>query len=302
MPARETPRDGDGRALVGMREGVPGEALFSRELRIGDGVEVARHRFASVEVEVAPLAGHLVTLHLNAPTPMAQRWDGRVEEWVERPGDVAIVPVGRPFAQAFGAVSDNVNVLLADGLVRRVAAEAAGADPARVEIADVFNARDPQMERIMRAFLAELEADALGGALYADALATQLAVHLLRQYSSLGRAAAARAARAPGRLPDAALQRVADYIEDNLTADLSLAELAGVAGYSPYHFARLFRQSTGRPPHQYVIKRRVERAAALLSSTALSVEAVAHAVGFPHRNALARHMKRLTGHTPAARR
>ena len=291
----------DGRAPVGIRESVPEGQLAARELQ-AFAVEVAHMRFAPGEFAIPPLRGHLVNLHLGAPVRVVTRLDCVSWEGMQPPGHIEIFPASQPFKQHIGGLSEDLNVLLDAAFVRRVAVEAElGADPDVMEVVPAFAARDPEMEHLLRAFDAELAARGAGGQLYAEALAQELAVHLLRRHSSLGRTAAT-IERVPGRLPDVALRRVTDYIEDNLTADLSLAELAGVAGYSPYHFARLFRQSTGRSPHAYVVERRVERAVALLTSTALPVEAVAHAVGFANRGHLERHVKRLTGHSPAAHR
>jgi len=91
---------------------------------------------------------------------------------------------------------------------------------------------------------------------------------------------------------------VTAYIEEHLAEDLSLSELAAVAYLSPYHFARLFKASTGFAPHQYVIGRRIERAKLLLSTMNWSLAAIAHAVGFAHESHLALHFRRLTGLTP----
>ena len=51
-----------------------------------------------------------------------------------------------------------------------------------------------------------------------------------------------------------------NYIGDNLEKGLTLAKMAGAVHMSPYHFSRLFKESTGFTPHHYVIERRVQRA------------------------------------------
>ena len=60
------------------------------------------------------------------------------------------------------------------------------------------------------------------------------------------------------------LDRVLDHIADHLDDDLSVAKLARVAGFSPYHFHRLFHAHVGEPVHAYVKRARVERAASLM--------------------------------------
>jgi AraC family transcriptional regulator len=74
-----------------------------------------------------------------------------------------------------------------------------------------------------------------------------------------------------GRLPEWRLQRVAQYVHDNLHRELRLAELSGLVHMSPYHFARLFKQSTGVSPHRFLVQRRIEQARALLGSQTLPI-------------------------------
>lgn len=194
-----------------------------------------------------------------------------------------------------GSVSDNVNVLLGSDFVGRVAV-GAGIDTDRMEVAD---ARDPSAERILMLFLEEVRSGGLGGELYAQSLATALAVHLLREHSSIGDRDRRELAREPGGLSPRAMKRAMDYVGDNLASDLSLEEVAKAAHLSPRHFSRQFRSSTCLSPHQYVIRERVERAKRLLLNTDLSVGEVALSCGFSHQGHLSRHFVRLTGAPPS---
>src|SRR5256712_12604701 len=83
-----------------------------------------------------------------------------------------------------------------------------------------------------------------------------------------------------GGLPECRLRRVAQYVQDNLHRELRLAELSGLVHMSPYHFARLFKQSTGVSPHRSLVRRRIEQARALLTTETLSIAEIARAVGF----------------------
>lgn len=101
-------------------------------------------------------------------------------------------------------------------------------------------------------------------------------------------------------MPKYKLRQVIDYINDHLDQDLGLAKLAELVQMSPHYFARLFKQSTGFAPHQYVIRCRVERAKQLLIQGKLTIAQVAYAVGFAHQSHLNRHFKRWLGVTPKA--
>jgi AraC family transcriptional regulator len=76
------------------------------------------------------------------------------------------------------------------------------------------------------------------------------------------------------------LKRVNEYIDANLTSPIRLRELAGAAGFSRMHFARTFRVATGLRPHEYVIRRRIDRAKGLLLQSRAPVASVARLSGF----------------------
>jgi AraC family transcriptional regulator len=153
-----------------------------------------------------------------------------------------------------------------------------------------------------------------GGQVYAESLASILAVHLLRHYaqradgSALGRTPALQeiaplAPLEPGSRNGAHPRAVSDaleFIHANYARELSLSDIAGAAHLSPFHLARLFKQSLGVSPHQYVIQVRVNNARWLLSagSGERSLAEVASAVGFADQSHLTRHFKRVTGLTP----
>lgn len=100
-----------------------------------------------------------------------------------------------------------------------------------------------------------------------------------------------------GGLPGARLRRVVDYVEANLAGALVLAELSALVHMSPFHFARLFKQSTGVSPRQFVIRRRIEAAKRLLTEPVPVIREVARAVGFSQSH-FTTCFRRVTGVTP----
>src|SRR5882724_7671928 len=149
---------------------------------------------------------------------------------------------------------------LAPSVVQHASHECAGAD--RPKLRNQRAIRDPQILHLGLALQAELAAGCPGGRLYGEALATALAIHLVQHYAVCP--PQLRSYR--GGLPQARLRRVLEYMQAHLDQELSLTALAAVAQMSPYYFSRLFKQSIGLSPHQYLLHQRVERAKHLLAN------------------------------------
>jgi AraC family transcriptional regulator len=219
------------------------------------------------------------------------RCDGKTLRRLQVPGDVKIVPPGIPRVWESEAATMKLSMYLSPSLMHSTA-DAMSIDPDRIDIAPQLHVKDLRIEHIGWAVKAELDSSEPQGRLYADGLALALASHLLRRY------APAASSRNPKSFPRKRLSRVLEYVRANIGNDLSLAELANVAGVSCSHFKALFREAVGMPVHQYVIRMRVEYAAELLQSAVPSLADVALQAGFSNQSHLARCMRRFLGVTP----
>jgi AraC family transcriptional regulator len=261
------------------------------------GLDVAEIIHPLDDFALPALPRHILVINLSAPSTIQERLAGRQGHLGT--GNVVILPAGAPTTwhlEREGEVR-HLHLYLSPTLIQQIATSA-DIDPDTVEFVDTLGMFDPRIETIALSLLSELRSEGLGGRLYVESLANILGIHLLRQHSSVKQPSLPRAVG----LDRATLRRVSTYIEEHLAEDLSLSELAAVAYLSSYHFARLFKASTGFAPHQYVIGRRIERAKLLLSTTNRSLAAIAHAVGFAHESHLALHFKRLTGLLPSSYR
>jgi AraC family transcriptional regulator len=128
----------------------------------------------------------------------------------------------------------------------------------------------------------------------ADALATALAVQILRHYVHPSLIALSPA----NGLSRERLLRVRDYIETHLEDRLTLTHLAEVACLSPYHFSRSFKQSVGIGPQRYIMRLRIERAKTLMRRTRRPLAAIALETGFADQAHLTSVFRRETGLTP----
>ena len=236
-----------------------------------------------------PIEVHqLVTQRLEKVT------DGKVQSSSFNTGDITITPLGLRHQYCWAEEIEVIHLLLEPALASRVAYESI--EPDRVELLPHLIQSDPLVAQIGLALKGQLETDSSGSSLYAESAATFLAVHLLQHYSTRKPALQ----EYQGDLPRNKLRTAIDYMQAHLTEDISLEAMADYLGISRYHFCRMFKQSTGLSPYQYLIQCRVERAKQLLQESKMSISDVAIACGFTHQSHLHRHFKRLTGMTPKA--
>jgi AraC family transcriptional regulator len=246
-------------------------------------------------VEFPGASGVIVSLHVGPSVTVDCRRNGERHAGTTIHGDLEIIPPNTPGTWELKSADTALVIAMKLRLLQSIA-EQSGADPAQLTITNRFQARDPQIEHIAWALKAEMESGFPSGRLYTDALATALAARVVRNHSSL-----ARPVRSPrAAMPARKLRAVLAYIEDHLGRDLTLREIAQVGGVSTSHFKTLFRKAMGMPPHQYVIRRRVERAAMQLRKSDLPIGRIALENGFCHQSHLALHLRRVLGVTPQA--
>ena len=92
--------------------------------------------------------------------------------------------------------------------------------------------------------------------------------------------------------------RVLEYINEHLEEELTLFQLAAVAGLSPFHFARSFRHDMGDTPRQLVMRQRISKARNLIQTTDLSFTEIAQAAGFSSQSRMNDCFSREDGRTP----
>jgi AraC family transcriptional regulator len=164
-----------------------------------------------------------------------------------------------------------------------------------IELTEHWNLTDRNITAVLLAMTADLDAGSPAGPLYGECLANALAVYLLNRYT----ARCHKPVAYQGGMPGHRLKRVLDHIGDNLAENISLSQLAAVAGMSPHYFAELFRRSTGYAPHRYVLLQRMERAKQGLRDTRRSVIEVGLDVGFQNPSHFARMFRKFVGASPS---
>ena len=213
-------------------------------------------------------------------------------------GDLLITPADTSLLTHADGELEIVQIRLKDNFLRTVAEETIEQNGDRLELQPALQTRDPQIQTVMMMLLAELQQQSGNSQLYTDSLANVLAVHLLRNHATT---------RPPvpvykGGLPQHQLLVILDYIDTYLDRDIKLGDLAQLVGMSQFHFGRLFKQSLGLSPYQYLLQQRVERAKKLLKQSDQSIADIALECGFSNHSHLNRTFRKLTQMTPKAYR
>jgi AraC family transcriptional regulator len=267
--------------------------LLSSKSRSWNGIVVELHHFRGVDA-VVPVHEHIVGVHVAGSVNLLQSRSGRTCVKHVHAGDITITPFGEP--KRFQHAGENIVIVLklAPAFVQSVAGEEYALDPTRFEILENAGTPDPKLVALGKQLLAGLESEGSAGRMHAESLTTQLAIHLLRHYCT----ASASLKKPIPKLPPRKLQRAIEYIDANLREDISLAGVAEALAMSPWHFAHAFRQTTGLPPHRFVLDRRIELAKSLLRETDLPITEIADRIGCASHSHFSVLFRRRTGQTP----
>lgn len=232
-------------------------------------------------------------LQLSGAAQLSGQINRRFQTHIQ-PGTLFIVPRGTPTEWRLAIPYSVLNLFLMPGLLRQIALETMDSDPARIEFMPRIAIKDMFLAVAGQALLAAVQKHPVNDYLAAETLAHMICLYLLRHHT----VHSMPVPRFDGRIPAATLRRVIEYIHANLGQPLTLAELAGIANLSPYHFARQFRATVGLSPYQYVLEQRLAAARQMLTTRMLPLAAIAATLGFADQSHFGNQFKRRYGVSP----
>ncbi len=165
-----------------------------------------------------------------------------------------------------------------------------------LQLRRTYAVQSGQIAHLMMALRDEADSHNAGGLALVEALTAGLG-HLLVRYAGVERP---RPVRVRGGLSAVAKRRVLELIDAALDARLTIEMLAREVDLSPAYFARAFKETLGRAPHQYLLALRLARARRLIETSNASLSDIAQRSGFADQAHLTRLFKRAFGTTPGA--
>jgi AraC family transcriptional regulator len=266
-----------------------------------NSIQVAHHRQPSVDLPEMYNPQHIVVIPLKNQVVdweffsegQSQIVSYREEDFSR--GCVNITPANLPYglrSHSRVEMTECIHCYLEPEYVAQIAHESVNSD--HVELLLTIKRADLFIQQIGLALKSSLEEDRVGDRFYADSLATALAAHLVRHYSTRNHCLR----EYEDGLSKQKLKQAIAYIDAHLGEDLSLNDMAHELGMSQYYFCHLFKRSMGLSPHQFLIRQRVERAKRLLKQPDRTITAIALDCGFANQSHFARYFRQCTGMNP----
>jgi AraC family transcriptional regulator len=279
-------------------EALDRTVLYSTGLN-STSMVLEQNRFIASEFSDVMFKQHVFIIHMGGPITCEYKQRGSFRQFLKTPGTVAFFPGGERVSVRLdtGKGASSTDLLLAlDPVFVSKSATKLELDLDGIELIQQRQQGDPALYHLALAMQNGIRNGDMTDLLYFEALSTALTFHLLREYGGV------RAApkHPHGGLSRERLNRALGYIQDRLGTALTGSEIAQAVGVSPYHFMRLFKASTGRSPHQYVVEARVRKAKDLLATGKFTISEVANEAGFSDQSHLTRHFKRIFGLPPRA--
>ena len=257
-------------------------------------VEAGRNDVAAVDDLVGDQ--HYLSLNLDsAPLKLEVKEPHGFKPFVVPPQSLWVSPSANPITLRLNSTLRYLRVSIDPvHLSRLISSSLEALEPVRLR--RTYAVQSPQMAHLMLTLQDEADSHNASGLATVEAVTTALG-HLLVRHAGIEQP---RPVRIRGGLSGAAKRRVLELIAAALDARLTIERLAREVGLSPAHFARAFKETMGRAPHQYLLALRLERARRLLETTQATLSDIAQRTGFADQAHFTRLFKRVFGTTPGA--
>jgi AraC family transcriptional regulator len=272
------------------------EAVVASSDTMGwQNIRVIRLRQSKNEWVVPRADSHCLLLNLGTVLSLNVHFDKRGFEGEVRPGEVAIIPADSYWSCSSQSAHAGTVLLL---YFRPLFIRSAVLDfHSAIGLIPQIGFCNKHIRHLALSLMEELNEANIAGRLYADSLAIGLAMQLVRRYSSLQEVRIGHGGMPPRKLRKA-IAMIDHHLADEQEGRVALRDVARQIGMSYFHFSRVFKQSMGMSPTNYIAERRIERAKELLNETELPISEIALRSGFSSQSHFTAFFRKLAGSTP----
>ena len=238
---------------------------------------------------------HHILINLNPHPHRVENWrNGEHRDFTYHKNEIVVTPAGVETGWKWHVRSKVIVITLQPTQFEAFAQKEMGVILTRKQLADIPQFYDEDLTNTAFFIYEALIERDLGYVVLFESLSRMFLVKLIRKY---GMAHTDRYEAVKG-FTAYQYKRVLEFVKENFAQPLVLEDLAAVAGISPYHFSRLFKQMIGQSPMQYVQAQRLEEAKKLLKDPELPIVEVADHCGFSDQSHFSRFFKRYEGFSP----
>jgi AraC family transcriptional regulator len=272
--------------LYAQGDGLPPPSIAEGSAPGESGISILNARFRDAARVKAVDERHLVVLHLSEPAWVECRMEGGRILHQARFGTMGICPSG---VECVAECSEEIETLLV--AIDPAALAVAGSEKSQhsVDVIQRLAGHDIELFHIGQMLTRECRAGYPNGPLYWHELAGKFIDRVLAEHSTC------RPDGIGATLNRTTLTKLRDYIHSRLDEPIEVADLARIAGHSPFHFTRVFARSIGFTPHRYVVHMRLKRAIELIREGKQGLAEIAVRTGFSDQSHLSRWVKRVYG-------
>ena len=255
------------------------------------GIYLQYHDCLSHETPEHYPTQHVIAIQTEGIVEAERKLGDRTRKEQIRVGDVCLVPAhtrhwihaeGKHGLILLGIEPGSIAEIFPDNL-----------DTKNIELLPHFAQADPFIYHLGLSLKKALQVNTVDSRFYAESLSVALIAHLMQFYTAKNPVAN------DVFYEDIKIKRAKDYIYACLTKKISLQAIADTVGVSKYHFCRIFKQSTGLTPWQYVIQQRIELAKQLLKNSQLSIWQISDRLGYSNSTQFTNFFRQHTGITPS---
>lgn len=220
-----------------------------------------------------------------------RRLDGKVKQYAHGNGRIDIIPAFLNHWTNWDQDIEFSVIAICPALLNQTTQELMQQE---IDLIPQVSIDDPVIGQLALALKTEIQTGCMSSRLYGESLGAAIAARLATNYALHKPLSGLKV----HGLAPLQLRRVIDYIQINLAQNLSILDLATLAGISASHFSRAFKRSTGIPPYQYLIQQRIEQAKQLLKQQNVPISDIAIDCGFANQTHLTKVFRQQTGLTP----